>query len=245
MRIIAIPFISALCIAETLVIGVDSFCSDYKDLSPCSMAVLSATQGMLLQGGEPNPRLVSEVEARPGSWIFALAPDATFSNGTRVGLGDVFTSLKNCGVRVTARYFEADSGLVEVNDEEEKIKNCPIIPRDYVMDRFYSGTHPIGAGVYYVGKIRPGKDIELRGKIDGRNKQIYLVFEPNSESGISRVRSGEFAAYYSKGEILRKEDPTLRFFECQNYRGVRRSSFIGYCFESMSIDKFRYAEGGE
>lgn len=242
MRIIAILLTSALCIAETLVIGVDSFCSDYKDSSTCSIAVLSATQGMLLQGGEPNSRLVSEAEARPGSWIFALSPDATFSNGRRVGLGDVFASLKNCGVRVTARYFEADSGLVEVNDDDEKIKNCPIMPRDIVMDRFYSGTHPIGAGAYYISKIRPGKDIELRGKVSGKGVSLAIVFEPDLENGLSRVRSGEFAAFFSRNQIPRREDSTLEFFECQNYQGVRRASFIGYCFESMSIDKFRYAE---
>ncbi|GEM_PF-6231506 len=243
MKILTL-LISTICFAETITIGVDSFCTDYKDNSPCSLAVLSATQSALLLNGEPVPRLVSELEVRPNHWAFLVAPDATFSNSTRIGLSDVFESLKQCGVPVTARFYEADSGIVEVTGDSKKISDCHIVPKGLLKENFFTGTHPIGAGAFYITKIRPGKSVDLRGKIKGKYHYVSIVVDPDPESAISKIRSGEFSSYFTRGEIGFKDDPTLQFFGCDGYKGVRRKSFIGYCFEMMSLENFRYAEEG-
>lgn len=241
MKILVI-LLSTICLAETIVVGVDSFCDNYRDSSPCSRAVLSATQSALLFNDEPVSRLISEVEARPNYWAFLIAPDATFSNSTRVGLSDVFESIKECGLTVTARFYESDSGIVEINGDSVSISKCSIIPKDILRDNFFTGTHPIGAGAFYISKIRPGKDIELRGKVKGKYRHILIVIENDPTVGVSKVRSGDFSMYFSRSELEFKDDPTLKFFVCEGYNGVRRQSFKGNCFEKMSLDEFTYSE---
>lgn len=254
--------------AEEISIGFDKWSQNYIQKGTPLVDFISSgiERGLLLNSGEPNSRIVDEmqVSANALGWIFSISPDAIFGNGASIWLEDVLYSLQRCqktgiipqSYSISMRSSGAHRGNIQMSSKipvEERavtkgLTACPILPKAMVEllseETFFSNTHFISAGPYIIEFAPGGDQLDLVSPKMGNLHRIHLGHEPSFEKGLSKVREGKFLAYFTSAIGVQdriKDDTTLMVVPCESYNIVARKGLVIDCPQKIYIEEINYA----
>lgn len=254
--------------AEDIPLGFERWGLNYiQENDPLSDTIKSAVQrGLLKYNGEPNESIVDAMQVSPNAkgWIFSISTNSVFGNGASIWLEDVLYSLQRCqkngilptSYSISMKSSGAHRGNILMSSKEnvdqhqitKAIANCPIYSKEMIEilseEIFFSNTHLISAGPYII-ELTPNKDrIDLISPKMGNKNRVVLGHESSFEKGLSKVRSGEFMAYFtSVGQIQDriKDDPTLDTIPCDSYNIISRKGLKIDCPDKFHLEEIAYA----